>query len=61
MAAPAANGTVDNAVDNTADSAAILVPGAENDLEAAMIITDLKRICPRCKGGGHQPGFSALG
>ena len=26
-----------------------------------MVITDLKQICPRCKGGGHQPGFSALG
>ena len=26
-----------------------------------MVITDFKRICPRCKGGGHQPGFSALG
>ena len=40
---------------------AIPIPGAENDLEAAMVITDFKRICPRCKGGGHQPGFSALG
>lgn len=26
-----------------------------------MVITDLKKICPRCRGGGHQPGFSALG
>ena len=26
-----------------------------------MVITDLKRTCPRCKGSGHQPGFVAMG
>lgn len=26
-----------------------------------MVITDLKRTCPRCSGSGHQPGFSSLG
>ncbi len=26
-----------------------------------MVITDLKRTCPRCRGSGHQPGFSSLG
>lgn len=26
-----------------------------------MVITDLKRTCPRCRGSGYQPGFSQLG
>lgn len=26
-----------------------------------MVITELKETCPRCRGTGHQPGFSALG
>ena len=26
-----------------------------------MVITDLKQSCPRCQGGGFQPGFSVLG
>ena len=26
-----------------------------------MVITDLKKICPRCQGSGNQPGFSVLG
>lgn len=26
-----------------------------------MVINDLKRTCPRCKGSGHMPGFSMLG
>lgn len=26
-----------------------------------MVITDLKQTCLRCKGSGHQPGFTALG
>ena len=26
-----------------------------------MVINDLKQTCPRCRGGGHQPGFTVLG
>jgi Tryptophan RNA-binding attenuator protein inhibitory protein len=26
-----------------------------------MVITELKQTCPRCRGSGHQPGFTAMG
>ncbi|NIP74278.1 MAG: hypothetical protein GWO16_15285, partial [Gammaproteobacteria bacterium] len=26
-----------------------------------MVITDLKRTCPRCRGSGQQPGFVTMG
>jgi len=26
-----------------------------------MVISDLKQTCPRCRGSGHQPGFTTLG
>jgi hypothetical protein len=26
-----------------------------------MHISELKQTCPRCRGSGHQPGFTALG
>jgi Tryptophan RNA-binding attenuator protein inhibitory protein len=26
-----------------------------------MVINDLKQVCPRCRGSGHMPGFTANG
>lgn len=26
-----------------------------------MVISDLKQTCPRCRGRGHMPGFTAFG